>query len=412
MRSLLLFAVLSATGLAAHAQERISREEARALGQIDPDMREQVESLIDEGVSKPDSTMQEQAQRITEESRNRLLDDNGAPAWARTESDTADDRARVVLYVSTAMPDTEIKTAIEALSRLDGISGEVIYRGILEGETLTDFAARARAVTPESIEDVAIQIDPTRFAEQSLKAVPRLVYRDDTGERIAWVDGLSNPHWLVEAVRGGERGDLGQRGPVLNIPEESLIAMMKRRFLALDLEAEKERTIRTYWDRADLNTLPVAREDRVRRIDPSIVIPRDMRDGEGNLIHAAGKRINPLEIREFTRRLIIIDPTRQSEREWLDALPSVDGKRDVLMITDIDREAGWAGFESIGERFERRPYLLTDDVQQRFGIQATPTLVTASDERFVVREFAVSRAAGSNGDSAQAPLIERPTSKE
>ena len=82
----------------------------------------------------------------------------------------------------------------------------------------------------------------------------------------------------------------------------------KERLAKVDMEKMKARALNTFWDKQTFAELPRATRHRVRALDPTVLVPADMTAADGTVIHKAGDRINPLDMRPFTQRLVIIDP--------------------------------------------------------------------------------------------------------
>jgi len=295
----------------------------------------------------------------------------------------------VDIYVSRSMgPQLQ-----QLIKDLDGTSLPVrlVFRGVDEGQRINDtFADFARWVEGLESPPAAI-LDPTEFSDHKVTTVPHMIYMRD-GKALANVRGLNNPQWLAEAVERGERGDLGLRGPVEEIQERDLIEELKERAAGLDMESKKEETVRTYWKRAKFITLPPATTEQQREIDPSVYVAKDIRDPKGSLLAQAGTVINPLGLRPFTLRMVIFNPTRKAEVEWVKNLPPAPGRQDVFIATQIDRAAGWDHLVEIQDLLDQPVYLLQSDVQQRFEIRRTPTVVTSTKTRFVVTEYAPQKA--------------------
>lgn len=261
-----------------------------------------------------------------------------------------------------------------------------VFRGIAEGQRINDAFADYGRWTQGLESPPAAILDPGVFRESGATAVPHMIYMRD-GAAIASVRGLSNPQWLADAVERGELGDLGTLGPVVEIAERDLIEVMKERAANLDLESRRDETIATYWQRAGFTTLSPAKKDRRRTIDPSVVVNQDIKDAQGKVLVSAGTHINPLAMRPFTLRLIVFNPTRHEEVEWVSRLTPSPGLEDMLIATEIDRDEGWKHFESVQERLDAPVYMLKPDIAQRFALERTPSLVTAENLHFVVHEI-------------------------
>lgn len=300
----------------------------------------------------------------------------------------------VDIYVSRSLGEELIQT----IRDLEGSKVPVrfVFRGIAEGQRINDSLADYGRWTQGLEKPPAAILDPNVFREQGVTAVPHMIYMKD-GKALASVRGLSNPQWLADAVARGERGDLGARGPVMEIAERDLIEVMQERAAGLDLESRKEQTVKTYWERATFTELAAAGKPSRRVIDPTVVIARAMKDPKGNVIVPAGTKFNPLDMRAFTLRVVVFNPTRKAEVDWVKQLAPVPGIEDMYLITALDRADGWKQLESIENALDAPVYLLQPDIRQRFELRSTPSVVTADKRHFIVEEFVPAR--GSSHDA-------------
>ncbi|NLC21306.1 MAG: hypothetical protein GX771_05250 [Halomonadaceae bacterium] len=291
------------------------------------------------------------------------------------------------ILVSRSLGEPELKQVI-ASAEHSNVPVRFVFRGIGEGQRINDAMfdygrwSRGLDSPPQAI------LDPTIFQDRGVESVPAMYFMRD-GEIVASVNGLTNPDWLARAVNGGETGHLGTRGPLLAIAERDLIELMQERTAQLDLESRKQETVDTYWQRAEFVALKPAMEDERKVIDPSFVLNDDIRDINDVVLVPAGSVINPLQMRPFTLRLIVFDPTRQAEVDWASSLEPAPGLEDMFIASEIDRDAGWEGFESLEDQLDSPVYLLQPDIRSRFQLQNTPSLVTSESFHFVVEEVAV-----------------------
>jgi len=292
------------------------------------------------------------------------------------------------IFVSRSLGEELVQTIRE----LEGskIAVRFVFRGIADGQRINDSLADYGRWTQGLENPPAAILDPNVYRQHSVSSVPHMIYMKD-GKALASVRGLSNPQWLADAVANGERGDLGARGPVMEIAERDLIEVMQERAAGLDLESRKEQTIKTYWERATFTELAAAEKPSRRTIDPTVVIARALKDQNGKVIVPAGTRINPLDMRPFTLRLVVFNPTRKAELEWVKSLMPVSGAEVMYLATAMDREDGWKQLESIENALDAPVYLLQPDIRQRFELRRTPSIVTAENRQFVVEEFVPER---------------------
>ncbi|MEE4299904.1 MAG: TrbC family F-type conjugative pilus assembly protein, partial [Pseudomonadales bacterium] len=183
-----------------------------------------------------------------------LPDDLAAPGQAETAP-------VVTILVSRSLGDGALRQIFASASGKDDI--RILFRGVREGESLGDFL-RATAVLLRDLDPPPnVAIDPQPFREWRIERVPAVVLSGPDGE-IARVAGLSSPNWLREQVEGGRTGDLGQRGPTMEIEEPDMIAEIHRRIAAIDWQARKEQAIARWWSRARFEHLSPATEARER----------------------------------------------------------------------------------------------------------------------------------------------------
>ena len=178
--------------------------------------------------------------------------------------------------------------------------------------------------------------------------------------------------------------DLGVRGAAWPIAEPDLLAEIERRLSALDetgalarLEGEAAAHARARIEEPEaVAGIAPAREPRTRLFDPAITLKNDIRFSDGTLA-AAGTRIDPLRRVSLSRDILFIDGTREAEVAW--ALGRARPSKIVLLAgrpLDLARAHGRPFFFDQGGRLARR-----------FGLRATPTLVTRDGAHLRITEI-------------------------
>ena len=318
-----------------------------------------------------------------------------------------EERTLTFVFVSYSLTDDVILDILKRNAGRDDVT--MVMRGVPEGANLANGLKRmqdlARQVTPEP----NILLDPTLFSRFDIKAVPTVVRAKSIGSLvpetpekrnelslIAKVEGLHNDDWLRERIERGETGYLGQQGPIYEIAERDLIEVIKERVMAIDWGAKKEAAIKRYWDNQSFIELPQAAKTETKEVDPSVIVTQDMTDSEGNVIHKAGTRINPLDLMPFTSEVIVFNPTREEEKalidEHLKAVKNEPWKKRIFIATAINKEKGWDEYKALTDWLDAPLYLLTPEIKSRFMLEATPSLVTADHSVFVVKTLAKEKA--------------------
>lgn len=118
--------------------------------------------------------------------------------------------------------------------------------------------------------------------------------------------------------------DLGCHGETFKIKEESLLEVIKERFLKM----QKNGTITTYQKQLAehakqkaLNPEPVkgivkTTSPRVFYYDPTITLSQDLKDHEGRVFARRGDRANPLQITPLTKLMLFIDGEDEPQVKW------------------------------------------------------------------------------------------------
>ena len=175
------------------------------------------------------------------------------------------------------------------------------------------------------------------------------------------------PHGTVAAK------DLGVRGETWAIAEPDLLQALEARLhelersgvlAAIGEEARSRARARIEAPAPVAGIAPAVRRHS-RRIDPSVVLDRDVHLANGRLLAAAGTRLNPLEHVPLHRDLLFIDGRREAEVDW--ALEHAEPSTIVLLAgrpLDLARRHGRSFFFDQGGRFATR-----------FGLAGTPVLV-------------------------------------
>ncbi len=292
---------------------------------------------------------------------------------------------RITVLVSTSLGEAQLREIFALAAGRPDV--RVVFRGVPKDEPLKAFVRRVHALLA-GIDPVAtVLIDPTPFRDADAEVVPLLIATGPAGE-VARVAGLADPDWLRTQVLDGARGDLGVRAPVRAVSEPDMIEEIHRRLAALDLKELRDRALGRFWQRAALETLPVATERRERTIDPTLVAAAAVHAPDGTVLIPAGATTNPLDHLPFTRRLVVFDASDPRQVTLARTLGRAgDGQRVVYLATRSERASAWDGWTAVEDALDAPVYLLTPDVRTRFAIERVPSLVEAQGRVFVVTEL-------------------------
>lgn len=181
--------------------------------------------------------------------------------------------------------------------------------------------------------------------------------------------------------------DYGQAGQTFPVIEPDLLATIEARLKRAEASGEMARINAEFAARVGAK---VRRPDPVRGItpaeqprswdyDPAVTLEQDIRDQKGQLIAAAGQRINPLDFVTIRQDLVFIDGDNAAQMEWATARYS-DLQAKIILVSG----------SPIAEmtRRQRRFYFDQDGrLTGKFGIEHTPAVVKPAGKVMRVSEI-------------------------
>ena len=121
-----------------------------------------------------------------------------------------------------------------------------------------------------------------------------------------------------------EAKDFGVQGHTMEIKERDLLehiqeslASMEAKGRIRDIQEELQaKTIKRI--RAPRSVLGIGKSYKKHLFthDPTIVVPRDIKDHKGTLLHAKGKRVNPLDYHAFRQKWFFIEGEDRRQVDW------------------------------------------------------------------------------------------------
>lgn len=314
------------------------------------------------------------------------------------------------VFLSRSLGKSAIEQIFDRASHNERKDVVFVFRGVPEGMAIVDGVQEIQKIAIKFNPQPKVIIDPSLFKAHGVTTVPTVVRstgesafvqalkrRDGTdgdekrdfGTTIAKVEGLDNDVWLMERIEAGERGDLGVHGDIRDISEPDLIDVMKAKVAAYDWTGKPEQVYRRAWNHQKFFILPTAEKGRIRTVDPTILVDKDIKDLTGRAIRKAGDRVNPLEIQPFTLTLLVFDPLSENEmrrvtrfmaREKMKGRPA-----PVLIATRIDKNVGWDSYTKLTDRLDQHVFLMPQEVKDQFQLEMTPSVVTADNTKHVFK---------------------------
>ncbi|UJJ60571.1 TrbC family F-type conjugative pilus assembly protein [Rhodanobacter denitrificans] len=339
-----------------------------------------------------DSSPEAMRKVLSDAARTMNLPSPVAAASGKVFAERPKEQRTYRLYVSQSMGAGGLRAAMAyAAGRADTV---LVLRGPLKGQTVSQLQVllagyvKDQAVKHEPIPN--IEVDPTVFTDHKVTSVPTLEKLDASGNVVASVRGVLDLAWIDREVAGGAKGDLGSHGQTYPVSEIDLLQAFEQKAQDFDWETWKAKAAESYWKKAPFTELPLATARRVREIDPTVVVPKDIVTPDGKVIAKAGDAFNPLESIGFHQTLVIYDATDPAQVDFArQALAAARGAKVKLITTAVDREKGADGYVDMEVAMDHPVYMLNAAVRDAFHLERVPSTVTATKNRFVVTEVPV-----------------------
>ena len=181
--------------------------------------------------------------------------------------------------------------------------------------------------------------------------------------------------------------DYGQRGTVFPVIERDLLEQIHSRLTQMERSGEtarlnedlKRRTIARVNRPDPVAGIVRASEARRWQFDPTITLAADIRGAKGELIHAAGTRVNPLDSVGLRADLLFLDGDDPDQLAW--ALKQTVNAKLILVKG--------APLELMKARQRRFYFDQGGKLTERFGIRSVPTRVRQEGRLLEISEIAL-----------------------
>lgn len=342
----------------------------------------------------------DQGAALAEQAIERTSDEFASILGPVADKDREPPPARFRVFVTQAMSDEELRGIGEmVVARGDTV---MVLRGFLPEQNMSDLYGRLQRVFGDAIKGEAfsgLALDPPRFRELDIQQAPAIAMYDAEGQPVGYATGVTNPEWLASQLAGGKKGFRGQNGPVQDIAEEDLIERMQRNARNYDWAGAKDRAqARFFTSNVPSHAFPEARVPRVRAVDPSFVVQDPVLLPDGQLLVAAGTRINPLEHVPFNTVVVVFDPARPEQLAVVhEVIRRNPGRSVKVLASSLESVGDFDGYGRLMDKVGRRVYMLPDPLREQFRIERVPSVVSADGTVFRVEEIPPSQVSAMEG---------------
>ena len=193
------------------------------------------------------------------------------------------------------------------------------------------------------------------------------------------------------SATGAGAVDLGTLGPTYGIAEPHLLDFIGQRLRDKERSGELQRLMQEAQSRGidavrqprPVDGLRATQIARSFHVDPSFTLDRNITDGQGRLLYAAGTRRNPLDVVSLSRRLLFFDARdRRQLARARELIARYEGQVKPILTggSYLELMQAW-----------RVPvyYDQQGTLTRRLGIEQVPALVSQEGPRLRIDELAL-----------------------
>ncbi len=189
--------------------------------------------------------------------------------------------------------------------------------------------------------------------------------------------------------------DFGKQGNSFAIKEEGFVTMIKRKLANLDLTKHQQQMQDLAKRRAE-EPKPIVGITKARKtisysFDPTYILGQDVYLPCGQLLYAAGTKVNPLDHMSWDDRLIFIDGTDQDQLTWLKRQYIASEKVEEEVKTSENKIVLVAGkILELSKEIGRQIYFdQFGALTNKFNIKHVPAIVEQQGKYLRITEFCI-----------------------
>ena len=193
---------------------------------------------------------------------------------------------------------------------------------------------------------------------------------------------------------------LGTFGNTYPIAEKDAIEEMKKKAAQTDwskhFDKEKQAKAIKNFRPQGLRSLPRVTDPETFQVDMTYSLEFDITDQRGVIIYPKGFTFNPLDYMDYPRTLVFIDGSDKDQVQWLKSSEYVGTA--MILVTD-------GVFWDVRKELNRHVYYATNQIIDRLGVKAVPSIAYQSGRYMEIKEVDVeAKIETNNPDSDTDPV--------
>lgn len=185
--------------------------------------------------------------------------------------------------------------------------------------------------------------------------------------------------------------DLGEMGPVYRIKETNLLHFFYEKLQYLSKTGKVSELQQKFAKRIEHNittpagiNLPKALKNSTRLFNPSITLPKDIKNEQGIIIAKSGMMINPLNYIKLSKELVFINGDNANEISFAEQKLNENLNNKIILVNGNIKQVNLKLKSIAPVYFDQNARLINS-----FNITATPSVIKQVANRLQITEVAL-----------------------
>lgn len=179
--------------------------------------------------------------------------------------------------------------------------------------------------------------------------------------------------------------DLGVAGKIYPVAEKDALKEIEAKAKQVDwnkyINKKKLEKIKNYKPQ-DIASLPRAKANKTFNVDMTYTLPNDIPDGKGGILYPKGYTFNPAAYLFLPNILVFINGDDPKQMAWFKASPYAKDIKTMVLLTG-------GNYSKLSDELKRPVYYATQQIADRFSLNAVPCVVMQKAKLMQVTEYNV-----------------------
>lgn len=286
--------------------------------------------------------------------------------------------------ISFSLPRDYIKSLIDEayeINQKNSFKVHLVIQGFVD-DSLKKTAKKLMSITDGNPAKAAIEINPELFKNNNVTHVPFIIFKQ--GDKIQTMSGAVSINFALDRFELSYSEDNhGRFGVLYPVAEKNFFDLLKEKQSVVEqkIAEARQRAVSKAFVVKGFDHIKTAQKNNVFYVDPSYEVPSDFKNPlTGEVIVPKGTKLNPVDYASFPRTLVI-DGSQEKQLEYLRKNAS---NFEIILVTKGD-------LVKLMTTYKKRMYRFVPEMEERFKIKATPSIIEQENRMLKVTEVYLAR---------------------